>query len=60
MAGLDVLRVMMSSGREKTVSWPMKAGHPRLAMPGAAKSWLTGPGPAMTQEAGGIEGNRNA
>src|SRR5215213_3153281 len=30
------------------VSWPAKAGHPRLSVLDVAKSWVAGPSPAMT------------
>jgi hypothetical protein len=31
------------------VSWPAKAGHPRLCGWQQEKTWVAGPSPAMTQ-----------
>jgi hypothetical protein len=33
-------------------SWPAKAGHPRLSLRRAPKTWMAGPSPAMTMKHG--------
>ena len=51
MAGLDPIGANLKWSTAQTVpyvSWSAKAGHPRLAVLQAAKSWVTAPSPVMT------------